>query len=100
MSCDDAQRSLPQRTARLFIKRNVSAFCHHLDQIPQTELVAKVPTYAQQDHLTIKVSTCKQCLRSIPSTHPPTQLPQITLYPMGKLVICTRAFKATSMLCS
>src|SRR6267154_1276481 len=24
MSCDDAQRSLPQRTARLFIKRNES----------------------------------------------------------------------------
>src|SRR6202789_674277 len=54
---------------------------------------AKIPTYAQQDHLTIKVSTRKHCHRSFPFTHPSTKLPKITLYPNGELAICTRAIE-------
>jgi hypothetical protein len=68
-----------------------STFCHHLDKIPEAELITKVPTYAQQDHLTIEVPTRKHCLRSFPITHTSTKLPKITLYPNGELTICTRA---------
>src|ERR1700731_1153396 len=66
-----------------------STFCHHLDEIPEAELITKVPTYAQQDHLTIEVPTRKHCLRSFPITHPSTKLSKITLYPNGELAICT-----------
>jgi hypothetical protein len=34
-----------------------STFCHHLDKFPEAELITKVATYAQQDHLTIEVPT-------------------------------------------
>src|ERR1700742_4084904 len=40
-----------------------SALGHHLDQIPETELVAQVPAHAQDDHLTIEVPPCKQLLK-------------------------------------
>jgi hypothetical protein len=41
-----------------------------LDKIPEAELIAEVPTYAQQDHLTIEVPTRKHCLPILPITHP------------------------------
>jgi hypothetical protein len=33
---------------------------------PEAELITKVPTYAQKDHLTIEVPTRKQYLRTLP----------------------------------
>src|ERR1700730_8899861 len=45
-----------------------SALRHHFDQIPEAELVVQVPAYAQDDHLTIEVPSCKQLLKAAPAS--------------------------------
>lgn len=42
-----------------------SALGHHFDQIPEAELVAQIPAYAQDDHLTIEMPPCKQLLKAL-----------------------------------
>jgi hypothetical protein len=49
-----------------------SALGHHFDQIPEAELVAQVPAYAQDDHLTIEVPPGKQLLKAAQLAHHPS----------------------------
>ena len=42
-----------------------SALGHHFDQIREAELVAQIPAYAQDDHLTIEMPPCKQLLKAL-----------------------------------
>ena len=46
-----------------------TALGHHLDQIAQAELVAKVPAHAENDDLSIKMSPIKQRLQAFPLAH-------------------------------
>jgi hypothetical protein len=59
-----------------------SALGHHFDQIPEAQVVAEVPAYAQDDHLTIEVPPCKQLLKAAQLATAP-QLPERPMYPMG-----------------
>jgi hypothetical protein len=57
------------------------AFCHHLDKIAQAELIAKVPSDTQEDHLSVEMTP-----RNSPFTHfrllIPITIPlQSSLYP-------------------
>jgi hypothetical protein len=67
-----------------------STFSHHLDQIPKAQLIAKVPTYAQQDHLTIKVSTRNNDFVPFRLLIPVPRSQNNTV-PDGNSAICTRA---------
>src|ERR1700731_3480946 len=58
-----------------------SALGHHFDQIPEAELVAQVPAYAQDDHLTIEVPPCKQLLKTAQLAHHPSSPSRKTTVP-------------------
>jgi hypothetical protein len=46
------------------------AFCHHLDKIAQAELIAKVPSDTQEDHLSVEMTPRKQSLHTLQFAHP------------------------------
>jgi hypothetical protein len=46
-----------------------SAFGHHLDQIPEAELVAQVPAHTKDDYFTIEVTSSKQFLDAAQLAH-------------------------------
>src|ERR1700681_2856412 len=52
--------------------QNESALGHHFDQIPEAEIVAQIPAYAQDDHLTIEMPPCKQLLKAVQLPHHPS----------------------------
>jgi hypothetical protein len=56
---------------------------HHLDQITEAQLVTQVPANAKNDHLTIKVSPCKQLLHAAQLAHPLSSALRRPLYPVG-----------------
>src|SRR5271163_4920092 len=60
-----------------------SALGHHFDQIPEAELVAQVPAYAQDDHLTIGVPPCEQLLKTAQLAHHPSSASRKTTVPDG-----------------
>jgi Integrase core domain len=60
-----------------------SAFGHDFDQIPQAELVAQVPAYAQDDHLPIEVPPCKQLLKAAQLAPHPSPASRKTTVPDG-----------------
>src|SRR5271168_258983 len=60
-----------------------SALGHHFDQIPEAELVAQIPPYAQDDHLTIEVPPCKQLLKAAQLAHHPSSDSRKTTLPDG-----------------
>jgi hypothetical protein len=49
----------------------------------EPELVAQIPAYAQDDHLTIEMPPCKQLLKAAQLAHHPSRLPDTPLYSMG-----------------
>src|SRR5277367_3877507 len=56
-----------------------SSFGHHLHQITEAELVAQIPTHAQEDHLAIKMPSCKQLFDVSPSAHRQSSITKTTL---------------------
>ena len=48
------------------VRQRQSALGHHLDQIAQAELVAKVPAHAENNDLPIKMPTIEQPLQTLP----------------------------------
>jgi hypothetical protein len=44
---------------------------HHVHQVAQTQLVAKIPAHAENDHLTVAVSTGEQPLHAPKLAHRP-----------------------------
>jgi hypothetical protein len=55
------------------------ALGHHLDQIAQAELIAQVPTNAQDDHLAVKMPSYKQVLDAPQLAHSSPRLPKTTV---------------------
>ena len=58
-----------------------SALGHHFDQIPEAELIAQVPAYAQDDHLAIEMPPCKQLLKAAQLAHHPSSASRNTTLP-------------------
>jgi hypothetical protein len=56
-----------------------SSFVHHLHQIMEAELVAQIQTHAQEDHLAIKVPSCKPTLRCFSVCHCQSSITKTTL---------------------
>jgi hypothetical protein len=46
------------------------AFCHHPDKIARAELIAKVPSDTQEDHLSFEMAPRKQSLHTLQFAHP------------------------------
>src|SRR5271163_539088 len=51
------------------VRKLQAALGHHLHQVTQTELVAQIPTYTQNDNLAVKVSSCKQLFQALQLAH-------------------------------
>ena len=58
-----------------------SVFSHHLHHIPEIELVTQVSTDAQDDHLAIKVPSCKQLFDAAQRAHHGPQLSEKPMLP-------------------
>ena len=58
-----------------------------IDKIPKAELVTKVPTYAQHDHLTIEVPPCKQLLKAAQLAHHTSSDSRKTTVPDGHWIL-------------
>jgi hypothetical protein len=54
-----------------------AAFGHHLHQVSQAQLEAKIPAHAQDDDLAVEVATLEQCSTpiSLPMPTPPAARP-------------------------
>jgi hypothetical protein len=51
------------------VGKTLPALSHHLDQVPEAELVAQLPADAQDDHLAVKVPPCKQLFDATQLAH-------------------------------
>ena len=67
---------------------------HHLDQVAVAELVAQIPTNAQDDYLAVKMPHCKQLLDAPQLAHYAPLFSSKDPYSRPPTSICTRAVLA------
>jgi hypothetical protein len=69
---------------------------HHLDKIPQTELVAQVPAYAQNDHVPTEATAREQPIHALQLHHRQLSIRSARHRNRLARVICTKALLAVS----
>ena len=71
-----------------------AVLCHHLDQVAVAELVAQIPTNAQDDYLAVKMPHCKQLLDAPQLAHCAPLVFSKDHFIRPPASICTRAVLA------
>jgi hypothetical protein len=71
------------------------ASCHHLDKIAQAELIAKVLSDTQEDHLSVEMTPRKQSLHALQFAHPHHDSTPVNHSTRTLFAICTRARHTT-----
>jgi hypothetical protein len=90
---DELRRKALHPTHNRGVHQRQTALGHHLDQIAQAELVAKVPAYAENNDLSIEMSPIKQRLQAFPLTHHRTPDCWAEYFNQFAEPVCTRTFE-------